>query len=237
MSAMASADNGVGMDTLLGVAMGCRRKANLKPKLKGSCRTLTPREKEDPAGGLDELMAVPRRSRWEPTLSVFPNQLRVGDRFTDAEGEWEVASRPVGFKQGHEVRARVRRPGAPGLRHGARIGAEALRDQAADFVELDALADRLQRRQSDDRASHPGGVRVLRVSVVDDEVRLVADDRLHVGELVFAAREGPVRRGAEHRHAASPGEPRDFGVQRARIQQHVYGIAARGALAGWRGEP
>jgi len=88
MSAMASADNGVGMDTLLGVSMGCRRKADLKPKLKGSCRTLTPREKEDPAGGLDELMAVPRRSRWEPTLSVFPNQLRVGDRLTDAEGEW-----------------------------------------------------------------------------------------------------------------------------------------------------
>src|SRR5207245_10234615 len=50
-------------DTLLGVSMGCRRKADLKPKLKGSCRTLTPREKEDPAGGLDELMAVPRRSR------------------------------------------------------------------------------------------------------------------------------------------------------------------------------
>jgi len=168
MSAMASADNGVGMDTLLGISMGCRRKADLKPKLKGSCRTLTPREREDPAGGLDELMAVPRRSRWEPTLSVFPNQLRVGDRFTDAEGEWEVASRPVGFKQGHEVRARVRRLGAPGLRHGARIGAEALRDQAADFVELDALADRLQRGQGDDRASHAGGVRVLRVSVIDD---------------------------------------------------------------------
>jgi len=51
MSAMASADNGVGMDTLLGVSMGCRRKADLKPKLKGSCRTLTPREKEDPAAG------------------------------------------------------------------------------------------------------------------------------------------------------------------------------------------
>src|SRR5207244_3560273 len=135
------------------------------------CGALTPREKEDPAGGLDELMAVPRRSRWEPTLSVFPNQLRVGDRFTDAEGEWEVASRPVGFKQGHEVRARVRRPGAPGLRHGARIGAEALRDQAADFVELDALADRLQRGQG------------------------------------------------------------------AGVQQHVYRIAARGALAGERREP
>ncbi len=49
---MASAHSGAGMDTLLGVSMGCRRKADLKPKLKGSC------------------------------------QLRVGDRLTDAEGEW-----------------------------------------------------------------------------------------------------------------------------------------------------
>jgi len=40
MSALASADNGVDMDTLLGISMGCRRKADLKPKLKGSCRTL-----------------------------------------------------------------------------------------------------------------------------------------------------------------------------------------------------
>src|SRR2546428_13450855 len=98
MSAMASADSGVGMDTLLGISMGCRRKADLKPKLKGSCRTLTPREKEDPAGGLDELMAGPRRSRLEPTLSGFPNHLPVGDGVTDAGGEGGGASRPAGVK-------------------------------------------------------------------------------------------------------------------------------------------
>ena len=42
---------------------------------------------------------------------VFPAQLHEGDRFTDAAGdEWQVASRPVTYKQGHEVRARVQRP-------------------------------------------------------------------------------------------------------------------------------
>jgi len=45
---------------------------------------------------------------------VFPAQLHEGDRFTDAAGdEWEVASRPVTYKQGHEVRACVQRPGNP----------------------------------------------------------------------------------------------------------------------------
>ena len=48
-----------------------------------------------------------------------PGQLHIGDRFIDAdvgdeEKEWEVASRPVTFKKGHEVRARVQRPGDPG---------------------------------------------------------------------------------------------------------------------------
>src|SRR5881628_3309182 len=55
----------------------------------------------------------------EPTLSIFPDQVHIGDRFTDAETgdephEWEVASRPVTFKKGHEVRARVQRPSDPG---------------------------------------------------------------------------------------------------------------------------
>src|SRR6266550_2351542 len=39
------------------------------------------------------------------------------------------------------------------------------------------------------------------------------------------------------RDAARPGEARDFVVQRAGVQQHVYRIAARGALAGERREP
>jgi len=63
-------------------------------------------------------MPSPRRPEPEPTLSIFPHQVHIGDRFTDAETgdeayEWEVVSRPVTFKKGHEVRARVQRPGNP----------------------------------------------------------------------------------------------------------------------------
>jgi len=60
-----------------------------------------------------------RRPDPEPTLSILPGQIHIGDCFTDAETgdephEWEVVSRPVTFKKGHEVRARVQRPGDPG---------------------------------------------------------------------------------------------------------------------------
>jgi len=52
-----------------------------------------------------------------PTLSIYPHQVHIGDRFTDADtdgvAEWEVVSRPVTFKKGHEVRTRVQRPGNP----------------------------------------------------------------------------------------------------------------------------
>jgi len=64
---------------------------------------------------------MPPRSRPapEPTLSIFPDQVHIGDRFTEAEigdeeREWEVISRPVTYKQGHEVRARVQRLGDAG---------------------------------------------------------------------------------------------------------------------------
>jgi len=43
----------------------------------------------------------------------LPAQLRVGARFTNEDGEWEIASRPVTFNQGHEVRAHIQRPGNP----------------------------------------------------------------------------------------------------------------------------
>src|SRR6266478_7214905 len=51
-----------------------------------------------------------RRPEPEPTLSIFPDRIHIGDE----EREWEVISRPVTFKKGHEVRARVQRPGDPG---------------------------------------------------------------------------------------------------------------------------
>src|SRR5262249_59450344 len=37
----------------------------------------------------------------------------VGDEAADGAAEWEVMSRPVTFKKGHEVRARVQRLGNP----------------------------------------------------------------------------------------------------------------------------
>ena len=59
-----------------------------------------------------------RRPDPEPALSIFPNQIHIGDRFSEADigdedREWEVVSRPVTFKKGQEVRACVQRPDNP----------------------------------------------------------------------------------------------------------------------------
>ncbi len=64
-------------------------------------------------------MERPKRSRPSSAeaVAIFPEQLRIGDRFTNAAGEWGVTSRPVTFKQGHEVRAKIQRPGDPGTAH------------------------------------------------------------------------------------------------------------------------
>ena len=64
-------------------------------------------------------MTSRRRPSSDLTVSIFPGQIRIGDRFMDADTEdakheWEVISWPVTFKNGHEVRARVQRPGDPG---------------------------------------------------------------------------------------------------------------------------
>jgi hypothetical protein len=37
-------------------------------------------------------------------------QLQVGDRYSDETGEWEVISRPMSFRGGKGVRARVQVP-------------------------------------------------------------------------------------------------------------------------------
>jgi len=52
-----------------------------------------------------------RRPDPEPTLSIFPDQVHIGDRFIDADTgdephEWEVVSRPVTFKKGLRRRRR-----------------------------------------------------------------------------------------------------------------------------------
>jgi len=44
---------------------------------------------------------------------VLPMELRVGDRFTDAAGEWEVASRPYTSNAGKNAGVRVKKVGQP----------------------------------------------------------------------------------------------------------------------------
>jgi hypothetical protein len=44
---------------------------------------------------------------------VLPMELQVGDRFTDATGEWEIASRPYITNAGKDAHVRVQRVGQP----------------------------------------------------------------------------------------------------------------------------
>ena len=44
---------------------------------------------------------------------MSPEQLRVGDRFTDVDGEWEVATKPQKFRGGKIVEVIVQHPGQP----------------------------------------------------------------------------------------------------------------------------
>lgn len=55
----------------------------------------------------------PNRPADKGALSILPMQLQVGDHYTDEAGEWEVVSRPVSFRAGKSVRARVQVPGRP----------------------------------------------------------------------------------------------------------------------------
>jgi hypothetical protein len=49
----------------------------------------------------------------QDALSILPMQLQIGDRYNDETGEWEVVSRPISFRGGKSVRARVQVPGRP----------------------------------------------------------------------------------------------------------------------------
>jgi hypothetical protein len=42
-------------------------------------------------------------------------ELRIGDRFTDETGEWEIVGRPYGTVGGKTVHARVRKVGEPAV--------------------------------------------------------------------------------------------------------------------------
>ena len=73
----------------------------------------TRRAEEDLARWVDELMPSRRRPDPEPTLSLSPAQLRIGDRLSDADGEWEVTGNPQTYRGGKDVEARGQRPGQP----------------------------------------------------------------------------------------------------------------------------
>jgi hypothetical protein len=55
----------------------------------------------------------PKEPADKGALAILPMQLRVGDHYTDETGEWEVVSRPVSYRGGKSVRARVQVPGRP----------------------------------------------------------------------------------------------------------------------------
>ena len=63
--------------------------------------------------GVGELMAPRARADREPPLMLWPVQLRVGDRFTDLDGEWEISGGPLTLHGGKTVGARVARPNDP----------------------------------------------------------------------------------------------------------------------------
>ena len=52
-------------------------------------------------------------SRAPATISILPMNLRVGDRFTENEFEWEIVSHPEHLHGGKTLCARVQRPGLP----------------------------------------------------------------------------------------------------------------------------
>jgi hypothetical protein len=47
------------------------------------------------------------------TAPVLPMEIKIGDRFTDHDFEWEVLTHPVVLHGGKNLRARIRRPGLP----------------------------------------------------------------------------------------------------------------------------
>ena len=48
------------------------------------------------------------------TRRMLPMDLRVGDRFTDEEGDWEIVTHPVAYRDGKAFEATVRPVDHPG---------------------------------------------------------------------------------------------------------------------------
>ena len=49
------------------------------------------------------------------TVRIFPTQLQIGDRMTDATGEWEEVGRPDTTSGGKNAHVRVQRVEQPGM--------------------------------------------------------------------------------------------------------------------------
>src|SRR5262245_46788785 len=60
---------------------------------------------------LNELMPLSHRPNPASPTPMTPDQLRVGARFTDSDGEWEVATKPQKFRGGKIVEVIVQHPG------------------------------------------------------------------------------------------------------------------------------
>jgi hypothetical protein len=46
-------------------------------------------------------------------VSLLPMEIQIGNRFTDHDFEWEVATHPAAIHGGKSLRARIQRPGLP----------------------------------------------------------------------------------------------------------------------------
>ena len=62
------------------------------------------------------LRDAPPAKQGPDTIQVLPMQLRIGDRFTDETGAWEIVERPTTERGGKGVRAKAQSPGQPQTR-------------------------------------------------------------------------------------------------------------------------
>jgi hypothetical protein len=80
---------------------------------RAGCRVGDTRAQAGPVSKRREREPEPKEPADKGALAILPIQLQVGDRYSDETGEWEVVSRPVSFRGGKAVRARVQVPGQP----------------------------------------------------------------------------------------------------------------------------
>lgn len=66
----------------------------------------------DRAGGTRRRVPRPRRTTAQP-LTILATQLRIGDTFTDEEGDWAITGHPYTMREGKVVHATVQRPDDP----------------------------------------------------------------------------------------------------------------------------